>query len=91
MTYRLKLPELAAAEQEIARLQVNATTNYDPLITQPILAEHFSKPNLYHHMLLTFNNPRRQALSFEVDYLGVAPLVIDTVTVTKLHSAASRK
>lgn len=79
--YRLKLPEPTRATQEIARLQVNATANFDELITQPILPEHFSQPNLYHDMVLTINNPRRQALSFDLHYLAVAPLVIDTVTI----------
>jgi hypothetical protein len=37
---------------------------------------------LYHDFVLLVDNPRRQALSFEVDYLGTAPLVIDEVTIT---------
>jgi hypothetical protein len=68
-------------EQEIARLQVSATANFDELVTQPLLVEHFSGPDLYHDLILTVDNPRRQALSFEVHYLGLAPLVIDEVTI----------
>ncbi len=85
VAFRLKLPEPVDTEQEIARLQVSATANFDPLIRRPILMKHFSKSNLYHDMVLTFNNPRRQALSFEVHYLGVAPLMIDEITVTKIE------
>jgi hypothetical protein len=81
VTFRIKLSESVDPQQMVARLQVNATANYDELVTQPILAEHFSRPGLYHDMVVTFQNPRRQALSFEVHYLGTAPLYIDTVTV----------
>jgi hypothetical protein len=73
-------------EQEIARLQVRATMNYDQLLSQPIQANHFTQSNLYHDMVLTVTNPRRQALSFEVEYLGLSPLVLDQVTISKLNS-----
>lgn len=84
VTFRLKLPQAAPTDQDLARLQVSATTNYDQLISQPLRAEHFSKPKVYHDFVLTITNPRRQALSFEVYYLGVAPLLIDQVTITKI-------
>ncbi|NJN99074.1 MAG: hypothetical protein HC875_35765 [Anaerolineales bacterium] len=83
VTFRLKLPEDVQTGQDIARLQVAATTNYDELLTQPLRREHFSRPNVYHDFVLTVTNPRRQALSFEVYYLGVAPLLIDRVTVVR--------
>lgn len=86
VTFRLKTLRPVEPEQEIARLQVNATANLEELATQPILGKHFSRPNLYHDMVLTIANPRRQALSFEVHYLGVTPLVIDGITVTKVGS-----
>ncbi len=84
VTFRLMLPEAADPPQEVAILQVNATANFDELLTQPIRAGHFSRPNLYHDMVLTVTNPRRQALSFEVYYPGVAPLRIDGVTVERV-------
>jgi hypothetical protein len=84
VTFRLKLPQAAATGQELARLEVAATANYDRLITQALRAEHFSKPNVYHDFVLTVTNPRRQALSFEVYYLGVAPLLVDQVTITRV-------
>ena len=86
VTFRLKLLESVETDQDLARLQVTATANFDELITQPLRLEHFSKPNLYHDFVLTVNNPRRQALSFEVYYLGVAPLLIDQVTITEVES-----
>jgi hypothetical protein len=70
--------------QDLARLEVAATANYDRLITQPLHVEHFAKPNVYHDFVLTVANPRRQALSFEVYYLGVAPLLVDRVTITRV-------
>lgn len=82
VTFRMKLPEPIATDQDIARLQVNATTNFEALITQPLRREHFTRPDLYHEFVLTIDNPRRQALSFEVYYLGLAALVIDDVTIT---------
>jgi hypothetical protein len=84
VTFRLKLPQAAKAEQELARLQVMATANYEPLIIQPLRSEHFAKTDLYHDFVLTVTNPRRQALSFEVNYLGVAALLIDQVRVERL-------
>ncbi len=87
ITFRLKLPEAVETDQDLARLQVTATANFDELITQPLRLEHFSKSNLYHDFVLTVNNPRRQALSFEVYYLGVAPLLIDQVTITEVESS----
>ncbi|MBI1879579.1 MAG: hypothetical protein HYR94_15395 [Chloroflexi bacterium] len=88
VAFRLKLPEAVETDQDVARLQVAATANYDELITQPLRLEHFSKPNLYHEFVLTLTNPRRQALSFEVYYLGVAPLLIDQVTVNVIKLAS---
>jgi hypothetical protein len=84
VTFRLKLSQATQTDQDIARLQVAATANYDELITQPLRLEHFSKPNLYHDFVLTITSPRRQALSFEVYYLGVAPLLIDSVTIARV-------
>ena len=79
--FRIKLVEETDPEREVARLRVGATTNFDELITQPLLGSNFSEPDLYHLFVLTVNNPRRQALSFEVDYTGEAALLIDEVTV----------
>jgi hypothetical protein len=84
VAFRLKLPEVVETKQDLARLQVAATANFDELITQPLRMEHFAKPNLYHDFVLTVTNPRRQALSFEIYYLGIAPLLIDQVTITKI-------
>lgn len=84
VAFRLKLPQAAAAGQELARLEVAATANFDQLIAQPLRAEHFSRPGVYHDFVLTVANPRRQALSFEVYYLGVAPLLVDRVTITRV-------
>ncbi|MBE7553408.1 MAG: hypothetical protein HS126_20245 [Anaerolineales bacterium] len=84
VAFRLKLPQAAATDQDLARLEVAATANFDRLITQALRAEHFSKPNIYHDFVLTVANPRRQALSFEVYYLGVAPLSVDRVTITRV-------
>jgi hypothetical protein len=53
-------------------------------MSQPLRPEHFDRPDLYHDFVLTVNNPRRQALSFEVYYLGVAPLVIDQVSIARV-------
>ncbi len=81
--FRLKLPQAAAPEQEVAGLQVNGAADPHPLISQPLRGEHFTRPNLYHDFVLTVDNPRRQALSFEVVYLGAAPLVIERVTISQ--------
>ena len=70
----------------MARLQVAATANLDELLTQLLTAQAFSQPNHYQNFTLTIDNPRRQALSFEVYYLGLAPLAVDQVTVTKINS-----
>ncbi|HEX9923416.1 MAG TPA: hypothetical protein VGD99_12230, partial [Anaerolineae bacterium] len=83
VTFRMKLPESIETDQDIARLQVNATTNFEALVTQPLRREHFTRPDLYHEFVLTIENPRRQALSFDVHYLGLAALVIDDVTITR--------
>ena len=82
VTFRLKLPRAAAAGQSLARLRVRDATDTD-LFTQSVRADHFSASNLYHDFVLVVNNPRRQALSFEVDYLGVAAIAIDDVTITE--------
>ena len=83
VTFRMKLAESIETNQDIARLQVNATTNFEALVTQPLRREHFTRPDLYHEFVLTIENPRRQALSFDVHYLGLAALVIDDVTITR--------
>ncbi len=85
VTFRLKMSKTTDTNQEIAQLQVNATTNFEPLINQSILAEHFIKPNLYHDLVLTITNPRRQALSFDLQYTGLAPLIIDQVQIAKVE------
>ena len=84
VAFRLKLPEAVDTGQELARLQVSATANFEALRTQSLRPEHFSEPGLYHDFVLTIDNPRRQALSFEVEYLGIAALVIDHVTIRKI-------
>lgn len=86
VTFRLKLSESVEAGQEVARLQVNATANFDTLTTTPLLAQDFSHPHRYQNFTVAIDNPRRQALSFEVYYLGVAPLVIDQVTISENRS-----
>jgi hypothetical protein len=82
VAFRLKLAGPANTDQPLARLQVNATANFEELVTQPLLASHFTQPERYHEFVLTVNNPRRQALSFEVYYLGLVPLMIDQVSIT---------
>jgi hypothetical protein len=84
VTFRLKLPQAVKPEQEVARLGVFATANFDPLLVQPLLGSHFAEPGLYHLFVLTVDNPRRQALSFEVYYNGLAALMIDEVVVERL-------
>ena len=84
VTFLLKLLDATETDQELARLQINATTNFEELISQPLRREHFSQPNRYHHFVLTVDNPRRQALSFEVYYTGMAPLAIDGVRVEEV-------
>lgn len=84
VTYRMKLAEAVEGDQPVARLQVNATANFDELVAQPLRPEHFAKPDQYHHFVLFIDNPRRQALSFEVVYTGLAPLVIDEVQVERV-------
>jgi hypothetical protein len=88
VAFRIKLPEGAEPETEIARLRVVGATG--PLMAQPLRAEHFSALGLYHDFVLVVDNPRRQALSFEVDYLGVAALAIDDVTITRIQSRGTR-
>ena len=85
VTFRMKLPRPVETDQALARLQVNAASNFETLIVQPIHSEHFARPDIYHDFVLTVSNPRRQALSFEVHYTGVAPLVIDKVTIDKVE------
>lgn len=85
VSFRLKLPEAAATEQALARLQVNATTNFEELASQPLEPAHFTRPGFYHDFVLTVNNPRRQALSFDVVYLGLATLMIDQVSIEKIR------
>ncbi|MFQ5612686.1 MAG: hypothetical protein ACE5H9_11200 [Anaerolineae bacterium] len=87
VSFRIKLPEAVETGQTIALLQVNATANFDELVTQPLRAGHFARPDLYHDFVLTVDNPRRQALSFDVHYLGLAPLVIDQITITEVEEA----
>jgi hypothetical protein len=82
VAFRLKLarPAPVGTEQPLARLRVSDATETD-LFVQSLRLEHFSEPGLYHDFVLVVDNPRRQALSFEVDYLGTAPLVVDEVTI----------
>jgi hypothetical protein len=81
VVFRLKLLQAVETVAEVARLRVMGASSADPLVSQPLRGEHFARPNLYHDFVLTLDNPRRQALNFEVDYLGVAPLVIKQVTI----------
>jgi hypothetical protein len=85
VAFRVKLPEPVKADQEVARLQVSATAGFEPLFTQPLRAGHFSKPNFYHDFVLVIDNPRRQALSFDLEYLGRAALAVDQVTITRVR------
>lgn len=89
VAFRLKLSQPVDSAQELARLQVNATANFDELLSQPIRATDFSATNLYDDLVLTVTNPRRQALSFEVVYLGVTPLAIDRVAVERVSESAN--
>jgi len=84
IVFRIKAPKPAKTEQEIARLQVNATANFEELLTQSIHTTDFVEPNHYQDFVVMVDNPRRQALSFEVHYLGLESLVIDKVTITKI-------
>lgn len=84
VTFRIKLLEPPAEERDLALLQVRAAAGQDELVSQPLRREHFSDLGAYHEFVLTVRNPRRQSLSFEAHYLGVAPLAIDGVTVTRL-------
>ena len=83
ITFRIKLPQPVSGDQELARLRVRSAAN-QALFVQPLRPEHFSQPNLYHDFVLVVDNPRRQALSFEVDYLGVAALAIAEVNVQEI-------
>lgn len=85
VTFRMKLPVVVETGQELARLQVNATANFEELLTQPLHPEHFARPNVYHDFVLTITNPRRQALSFDVYYTGLAVLVIDEVRIERVE------
>jgi hypothetical protein len=84
VTFRMKLPTAVEGDQEVALLQVNATANFEPVLTQPLRSTNFTQPDMYHDFVLTVTNPRRQALSFDVHYLGVAPLAIESVTISKI-------
>jgi hypothetical protein len=84
VAFRVKLPEPVKADQDLARLQVSATAGFEPLFTQSLRAGHFTKPNFYHDFVLVIDNPRRQALSFDLEYLGRAALAVDQVTVTRV-------
>ncbi|MCB0164796.1 MAG: hypothetical protein KDI79_11250 [Anaerolineae bacterium] len=86
VTFRLKLSQPVDTTEPVARLQVAATANFEELVTQSLPAQAFSQPNQYQNFTLTIDNPRRQALSFEVYYLGLAPLAVDQVTITKMNS-----
>jgi hypothetical protein len=85
IAFRMKLAQVANTDQPVVYLRVTDATDA-ALFTQPIRADHFSEPDRYHDFVLVVDNPRRQALSFEVDYLGVAALVIDEVTITELNN-----
>ena len=65
-------------------VQVSATDGFETLAVQALHSDDFSALDTYHDLTVVVENPRRQALSFEVDYLGVAALVIDEVTISKL-------
>ncbi|MDX1523763.1 MAG: hypothetical protein R3264_19195, partial [Anaerolineae bacterium] len=84
VTYRVKVLEGVAGDQAVARLQVNATDTFQELVSQPLLPEHFSEPDSYHHFVLTVTNPRRQALSFDLHYTGLAALAIDGVAIEQV-------
>jgi hypothetical protein len=84
VTFRLKLPQVVQPEPEIARLHVRATANFIELATQPVFSTDFNAPHRYQDFSLIVDNPRRQALSFDVQYHAVAPLVIDEVTIDQL-------
>jgi hypothetical protein len=56
-------------------------------LTQPLLSSHFSGDDRYHLFVVTVNNPRRQALSFEVYYSGEAALLIDEVVVEQVDGS----
>jgi hypothetical protein len=83
VTFRMKVGEMVDTDQDLVRLQVNATANFEELVTQPIRREHFAEANAYHHFVLIVTNPRRQALSFEVHYTGLTPLIIDGVMIER--------
>lgn len=83
IAFRVKLPDAVGVDEPLARLQVQGADG-DILFTQPLRRDHFTTPGLYHDFVLAVYNPRRQALSFEMAYLGVAPLAIDEITVTRL-------
>jgi hypothetical protein len=80
ITFRIKLLQPASGSQELARLQVRDAAN-QALFVQSLRPEHFSSLDRYHDFVLVIDNPRRQALSFEVDYLGMAALAIAEVGV----------
>jgi hypothetical protein len=85
VTFRMKLAGVAEPGQALARLRVAGAAGPEPLMTQALRPEHFSETGLYHDFVLVIANPRRQALNFEVDYLGVAALAIDDVTITRMR------
>jgi hypothetical protein len=84
VSFRMKLPQTVGTDLDLAVLQVSAANASQALVTQPLRVGHFYDVRQYHDFVLTAINPRRQSLSFEVHFLGLAPLVIDEVTVTKI-------
>jgi hypothetical protein len=84
VTFRLNLPGVEPMAGEIARLQVNATANFDELAARSLQMSDFAQPDIYQEFVLTFDNPRRQALSFDLHYSGVVALIIDQVTITQI-------
>ena len=85
VTFRIKLADAVDSDRMLALLRVAATANFDELIAQPLTASHFTEVDHYHLFVLTVNNPRRQALSFEVNYTGEAALIIDEVLVERME------
>ncbi len=87
ITFRMKLIGDAPPNQNVAQLKVVGAGEPDSLFTQPLQANHFTGPDLYHDFVLVVNNPRRQALSFEVEYTGLTALSIDRVTIQRVNNS----
>jgi hypothetical protein len=85
ITFRLQMMELADPGLELARLRVVGAASAAPLFTQPLRGSHFTQPGLYHDFVLRVSNPRRQALSFEVEYLAAAALAIDQISIAAVE------